>query len=160
MKPISIRTNALTCSRCPAFFLEFADVIRPALKKTRVYVTGGFRTASGMIRAIQSGSTDGIGLGRPVCEEPDLPNKLISGKVSGALNTLFDPDDFGTTLAAAGFHIKQMSSGYKPFSTVDKESVERFMSVLSAFGKETEENVQKGTVVAGIPQKWIEELKA
>ena len=149
----------LTCSRCPAFFLEFADVIRPALKKTKVYVTGGFRTASGMIRAIQSGSTEGIGLGRPVCEEPDLPNKLISGEVSGALNSLFGPDDFGTTLAAASFHIKQISSGYKPFSTVDKESVERFLRVLGAFGKETEENVQRGSVVAGVPQKWIEELK-
>ena len=34
------------------------------------------------------------------------------------------------------------------------------MAVLGAFGKETQENAQKKIVVAGFPQKWIEELKA
>ena len=68
---MGIHVNALTILCFTAFFLEFADVIRSALKKTKVYVTGGFRTASGMIRAIQSGSTEGIGLGRPVCEEKE-----------------------------------------------------------------------------------------
>ena len=32
-----------------AFFLEFADLIVPALTKTKVYVTGGFKTLSGMV---------------------------------------------------------------------------------------------------------------
>ncbi|KHJ77211.1 hypothetical protein OESDEN_23169, partial [Oesophagostomum dentatum] len=53
-----------------AYFLEFAEKIRPVFKRTIVYVTGGFRTASGMVRAINSGATDGIGLGRPTTAEP------------------------------------------------------------------------------------------
>ncbi|KHJ85165.1 hypothetical protein OESDEN_15113 [Oesophagostomum dentatum] len=53
-----------------AYFLEFAEKIRPVFKQTIVYVTGGFRTASGMVRAINSGATDGIGLGRPTTAEP------------------------------------------------------------------------------------------
>ena len=113
-----------------------------------------------MVRAIEVGSTDGIGFGRPVCEEPDLPNKLISGEVSSALNTLIDINDFGIGGAVAGIQIIQIACGYKPTSTVDKKSVEQFMAVLGAFGKETQENAQKKIVVAGFPQKWIEELKA
>ncbi|KAK3105503.1 hypothetical protein LTR53_018309, partial [Teratosphaeriaceae sp. CCFEE 6253] len=36
-----------------SYFIEFAEMIRPLLKKTKVYVTGGFRTASGMATAVK-----------------------------------------------------------------------------------------------------------
>lgn len=52
-----------------AFFLEFAKEIRPALKKTLVYLTGGFRTVPGMVKAIQDGVCDGCGIGRPITAE-------------------------------------------------------------------------------------------
>lgn len=47
-----------------SYFIEFAEMIRPHLKKTKVYVTGGFRTASGMVEAVKGGSCDGVGIGR------------------------------------------------------------------------------------------------
>lgn len=67
-----------------AFFLEFADEVRlippvvtiifiqlrQVFQKTIIYVTGGFRTAAAMVRAVKDGSTDGIGLARPVTAEP------------------------------------------------------------------------------------------
>ncbi|EPB70145.1 oxidoreductase, FAD/FMN-binding protein [Ancylostoma ceylanicum] len=53
-----------------AFFMEFAEKIQPVFKKTVVYVTGGFRTATAMAKAVKSGATDGIGLARPVTAEP------------------------------------------------------------------------------------------
>lgn len=134
-----------------AFFLDFADVVRPALKKAKLYVTGGFRTAAGMIRAIENGSTDGIGLGRPVCEEPDLPAKLISGKVSGARNTLIDPNDFGLSNGAAGVQINQLALGKTPLNTADQKSVDRYLAVAGAFMQKVQENAQKGIIEAGFP---------
>lgn len=55
--------------RREAFFLEFAKKIKPEIKNTVVYLTGGFRTVPGMVKAIEDGSTDGIGLGRPITAE-------------------------------------------------------------------------------------------
>ena len=53
-------------------FCRFSLVfqIKPVFKQTVVYVTGGFRTAKGMVTAVKNGSTDGIGLGRPITAEP------------------------------------------------------------------------------------------
>lgn len=78
-----------------AFFLDFAEVIRPALKKTIIYVTGGFRTGKVMVDAVKEGSTDGIGLARPVCAETTICRDLISNKVHHCAKTLLEENDFG-----------------------------------------------------------------
>lgn len=83
-----------------AFFLEFADVIVPALNKTKVYVTGGFRTANAMVKALDT--VHGVGLGRPVCDEFDLPRKILDGEVGGAIEPLLDQADSAMTNLAAG----------------------------------------------------------
>lgn len=66
-----------------SYFIEFAEMIRPHLKKTKVYVTGGFRTASGMVQAVEGGSCDGVGIGRPLGAEPYLCKEILEGKVTG-----------------------------------------------------------------------------
>jgi 2,4-dienoyl-CoA reductase-like NADH-dependent reductase (Old Yellow Enzyme family) len=55
-----------------AYFIEFAEAIRPMLKKTVLYVTEGFRTASSMASAIRTGACDGVGIGRLLGAEPYL----------------------------------------------------------------------------------------
>lgn len=75
-----------------AFFGEFASAIKPHIKNAVVYLTGGFRTVPAMVGAIQSGETDGIGIGRPVTAEPDLPKKLLSGKINGVPYSNFEHD--------------------------------------------------------------------
>ena len=52
-----------------AYFAELAEQIKPVVKNAIIYVTGGFRTVPGMVRAIRDGITDGIGLGRPATGE-------------------------------------------------------------------------------------------
>ena len=47
-----------------------------------ILVTGGFRSRSGMRHAIEDGATDLIGLGRPTCIDPQLPNRLLDGSLS------------------------------------------------------------------------------
>ena len=69
--------------RREAFFLEYAERIREAVK-IPMLVTGGFRTAAGMVDAVQSGSVDLVGLARPITVEPDLPNKLLDGTAAAA----------------------------------------------------------------------------
>lgn len=83
-----------------AFFLDFADLIAPRLKKTKAYVVGGLRTASGMTKAL--GSVHGVSLGRPVAHEADLPSKMLSGEAKSAIDYKLDEQDFGITNVAAG----------------------------------------------------------
>lgn len=67
--------------RREAYFLEYAALIKPSVSMP-VMVTGGFRTVEGMNQALANGAADMIGLGRPMCTEPDLPSRLLAGKVS------------------------------------------------------------------------------
>ena len=59
-----------------AYFLDYAEAVRQHTT-TALVVTGGFRSASGMTAALQSGACDFIGLARPLAVDPDLPNSVI-----------------------------------------------------------------------------------
>ena len=83
-----------------AFFLDFSEMIVPALTETKVYVTGGLRSTGAMVKALDT--IHGVGLGRPACWEFDIPNKLLSGKVLSAIKTRLDEQNFGITNIAAG----------------------------------------------------------
>lgn len=61
-----------------AYFLAYAEAMRQSLSMPMM-VTGGFRSAEGMQAALASGAADVIGLGRPLCVDPDLPRKLLDG---------------------------------------------------------------------------------
>jgi 2,4-dienoyl-CoA reductase-like NADH-dependent reductase (Old Yellow Enzyme family) len=62
-----------------AYFLSFAEAVR---KRSNVplMVTGGFRSRRAMDEALESGACDIIGLARPLCVRPDLPNELLEGE--------------------------------------------------------------------------------
>ena len=68
-----------------AYFAEFS---RKLVEKVKVPVmcTGGWRSRDVMLTALQNKEMHLIGLGRPAIEA-DLPNKLMTGKVTGALIT-------------------------------------------------------------------------
>lgn len=83
-----------------AFFLDFAEMIIPALSRTKVYVTGGLRTTKAMLHALET--VDGVGLARPVCHDFDLGRKLLDEETDGARKILLHEQDFVTTAVAAG----------------------------------------------------------
>ncbi|EFO87283.1 hypothetical protein CRE_25771 [Caenorhabditis remanei] len=91
-----------------AFFAEFAEQIRPVFKNTVVYLTGGFRTVGAMVDAVQRNTTQGIGLGRPVTAEPDLPKKILNGVVPSAVKDEFNQNEMGKTIMASCSQIEQM----------------------------------------------------
>ena len=67
--------------RREAYFLEFAEAVR-ARSDVPLMVTGGFRSRAGMDEALAEGACDVVGLARPLCVEPDLPRRLLSGEAS------------------------------------------------------------------------------
>jgi 2,4-dienoyl-CoA reductase-like NADH-dependent reductase (Old Yellow Enzyme family) len=64
-----------------AYFLAYAEDIRRAVKMP-LMVTGGFRSAAAMNAALASGATDIIGIGRPLCVDPDCLVKLLNGTLA------------------------------------------------------------------------------
>lgn len=62
-----------------AYFLEFAEKVRQHISAP-LMVTGGFRTLSAMGKALNSGAMDIVGLGRPLCIEPDASQRLLAGE--------------------------------------------------------------------------------
>jgi 2,4-dienoyl-CoA reductase-like NADH-dependent reductase (Old Yellow Enzyme family) len=119
--------------RREAFFLEFADEIVKPLSKTKTYVTGGFKTVGAMVKALQT--VDGVGLGRPAAQEFHLPRDILDGKVTGAIRSKLDENNFGLTNIAAGTQIRQVGKDQKPIDLSDEKSVELFMKDMQAWGE-------------------------
>ncbi len=107
-----------------AFFLEFAEVIVPALKKTKSYVTGGFKTVGAMVKALDT--VDGVGLARPVCQEPRLCADILAGKVKGAIKLRLDDNNFGLTNVAAGSQMRMIGKDQEPIDLSQEEYVNAF----------------------------------
>ena len=107
-----------------AFFLEFAEMIVPALKKTKTYITGGFKTVGAMMNALNT--VDGVGLARPVCQEPRLCADILSGKVKGAIKQRLDENDFGITNVAAGTQIRMIGKDEEPIDLSKEEYEQAF----------------------------------
>lgn len=114
-----------------AFFIEWAEIIAPALKKTKVYITGGFKTVGAMASAMKS--VDGIGLARPVCQEPRLPQDILDGKVKGSIQMRFDEDDFGTRLVVAGTQLQQVGKDHEPIDLSIEDNKDAFLKDMSVW---------------------------
>ena len=62
-----------------AYFVDFAHAMKEACK-VPLMVTGGFRSSSAMEQALESGAADLIGIGRPLCADPDGVKQLLDGR--------------------------------------------------------------------------------
>jgi len=66
-----------------AYFYQYA-VAASETATMPLMVTGGFRSAQAMNEALSGDSVDMIGLGRPLCVDPDFPAKILSGELAVA----------------------------------------------------------------------------
>ena len=64
-----------------AYFVDFAKAMKASVS-VPMMVTGGFRTRAAMMHALESGAADLIGIGRPMCADPDVPKRLLDGAES------------------------------------------------------------------------------
>lgn len=124
-----------------SFFLEFADQITPALTKTKSYITGGLKTASAMVKALDV--VDGVGLGRPAAGEFHLPKDILEGKVQGAVEAKLEADNFGLQNVAAGSQIRQVGRDQEPIDLSKQENVDIFFKDMGTWGKKMEEDAAK-----------------
>jgi 2,4-dienoyl-CoA reductase-like NADH-dependent reductase (Old Yellow Enzyme family) len=65
-----------------AYFLEYTDRVRKVARMP-VMVTGGFRSRASMEAALAEGACDVIGVGRPLCWQPDFVRRLLAREVDG-----------------------------------------------------------------------------
>jgi 2,4-dienoyl-CoA reductase-like NADH-dependent reductase (Old Yellow Enzyme family) len=119
------------------FFLEFAEMIK--LQDTKIYITGGLRTVQGMVAALST--VDGVGLGRPVAQEFSLPNDILHGKVTGAIEQQVDQSSFGLTTMVAGTQIGQVGKDQQPINMGIKENAGIFMKSFGTFMQELAEGM-------------------
>ena len=70
--------KAQSTRRREAYFLEYAAAIRKVAQMP-LMITGGLRSREGIEQALADGSVDVVGLGRPLCTEPDIPKRLLNG---------------------------------------------------------------------------------
>ena len=84
-EPRSRRILAREHGGARSHFLDYAKDIRTVFKNPMM-VTGGFRSRAGMDAALAADACDMIGLGRPLCVDTQIVNKLIDGSE--------DDDDF------------------------------------------------------------------
>lgn len=64
-----------------AYFLDYATAVR-RIARMPLMVTGGFRSRLAMETALD-GDCDVIGIGRPLCVQPDFPRRLLAREVDG-----------------------------------------------------------------------------
>lgn len=129
--PISIRNLPVPLTNNNQFFLDFAKLVVPGLTKTKTYVTGGLKTVEGMVKALET--VDGVGLGRSLCQEPNICAHILSGQVKGALHQKLNMLDFGATAGAAGLQISQMGKQLQPIDLSQEENVAKLFAALGAW---------------------------
>ena len=122
-----------------AFFLDFADAIVPALIKTRTFVTGGFKTVGAMVSALDT--VDGVGLARPVCQEPRLCKDILSGKAKGAIKLRIDENNFGLTNVAAGSQIRMIGKDQEPIDLSQEANEQAFFKDMGHWSEVTSNDI-------------------
>ncbi|KAE8370134.1 NADH oxidase [Aspergillus caelatus] len=115
-------TKRESTKRREAFFLDFAQQIVSGLSKTKSYLTGGFRSAEGMVKALHT--IDGVGLARPLCQEPFLCSQILARKTAAALTPIINQYDFGLTAVAACIQIRQMGNNLLPVNLAAQDEVD------------------------------------
>ncbi|PCJ52972.1 MAG: NADH oxidase [Candidatus Hydrogenedentota bacterium] len=98
-----------------AYFLEYAEKVR-ALVSTSLVVTGGFRSAKGMLGALESGATDMVGVARSMAIDPAFPNRLLS-----------DPN--------AGIELRKLSTGITAIDQMAMLDVTWYENQLALMGQ-------------------------
>ncbi|WP_084421961.1 NADH:flavin oxidoreductase/NADH oxidase family protein [Henriciella litoralis] len=65
-----------------AYFVDYAGEVR-GVANMPVMATGGFRSKVAMEEALEAGLADMIGIGAPLCTDPQGPAKMLAGETDG-----------------------------------------------------------------------------
>ncbi|KAH7886742.1 hypothetical protein F5I97DRAFT_1807504 [Phlebopus sp. FC_14] len=112
-----------------AFFVDFAGQLRPHLSRSKIAVTGGFRTVKAMAAAINGGFTDVIGVARPLAAEPFLVKDILRGEKHRAKEDKFPPGQLLRTVAA-GSQMAEIGNGEDITDFNNAFNVSRFIAKM------------------------------
>jgi len=94
-------------------------------------MTGGLRTVGAMVEALEI--VDGVGLARPLAQEPHLCKHILEGNVTGAIKQVIDENNFGLTNIAADAQLRQIGKGHEPIDLSYQENADALMGDLSVW---------------------------
>lgn len=123
-----------------AFFLDFAEQIVTPLKQTRTFITGGFKTVGAMVHALHT--VDGVGLARPICQEPRICRAILDGEIKGAIKQRLDQDNFGLTNVAAGSQIRQIGKDEEPLDLSQEKYEKAFQKDMGEWADKMANDTQ------------------
>jgi 2,4-dienoyl-CoA reductase-like NADH-dependent reductase (Old Yellow Enzyme family) len=73
------RPQAESTRRREAYFLDYAETVRETARAVPLAVTGGFRTRTAMLDAVEQGICDVVGIGRPATIAPSAAGSVLDG---------------------------------------------------------------------------------
>jgi 2,4-dienoyl-CoA reductase-like NADH-dependent reductase (Old Yellow Enzyme family) len=79
IEPVESQSVKASTRAREAYFVDFAQAMRKELTMP-LMVTGGLRRLDAMESALETGSADVIGIGRPLCAMPDAIDQLLAGR--------------------------------------------------------------------------------
>ncbi|KAI1283625.1 NADH oxidase [Xylaria sp. FL0933] len=108
------------------YFVEFAERIRKAVSRIKVYTTGGLKTVGGMLSTLEG--VDGLGIGRAAIQEPSLAGDILSGKITGAMKSSIPETNFVGELVSALYTLEKLGRGEAAPDLTDPKVVEEILS--------------------------------
>ncbi|KAF8840281.1 FMN-linked oxidoreductase [Paxillus ammoniavirescens] len=122
-----VQQKTLFAATREAYFIDFADRLRPHIGISKIAITGGFRTAQAMAEAIYSGSIDVVGIARPLTAEPFLVNEILRGAKLRAKEDKFPPSQL-LRIAASASQIAEIGNGEDITDFSNAFNVSRFIA--------------------------------
>ena len=108
LEPVFVEGERQSTREREAYFMQYAAEIKNVAKMP-LMVTGGFRSRDAMNAALSGDDIAVIGIGRPLCVDPETPKKLISGELSTARawekELRIGPGIFGPTSSISLFRL-------------------------------------------------------
>lgn len=101
---------------------------------------------------------DGIGLGRPLCQEPYLCSQILAGKVHGSVAIQLSQYDFLTTATASMLQIRQIANSQQPINLGLKESAPLFYQAVQELMASREKDTTGEVYMAPLVQGWNKPL--
>lgn len=120
--------------------MSFAELIVPSLTKTKSYLTGGFRTVSSMVEALNV--IDGVGLARPLCQEPYLCSHILAGKVYSSVALQLSQYDFLSTAMASMLQMRQIGNNQQPINLGLGDNTALFYQTVQEYMAEKKEDTK------------------
>lgn len=119
-------------------------MIVSSLTKTKSYLTGGFRSAEGMAKSLEL--LDGVGLARPLCQEPFLCRDILSRNVPGALVPLINQYDFGLAAAASCIQIRQIGDNYAPIDLSNQDGADAVSAAVAQWAERKQKDRSEAAI--------------